>query len=91
MTIRTTTRTVTFTRPFTLRSFDDALPAGAYVVETDEEPLDSMSLPVYRRVLTILHLPAMPGHPGRTQSVTIDPDELDAALQRDRATATPGG
>lgn len=85
MTTRTTTKTVTFTRPFRLGGFDNELPAGAYEIETDEELVEGISFPVYRRILTVIHLHTLPGHPGQTQTVTIDPDDLDAALQRDAA------
>ena len=85
MTVRTTTRTVIFARPFAIAGVDRALPAGSYEVETDEELLDGLSIPAYRRMVTVIHLHADPGSPGTTQSLTIDPHELDAALQRDRA------
>jgi hypothetical protein len=84
MTIRTTKRTVIFRNPFTLASFGEALPAGDYVVETDEELLDGVSFPVYRRISTLLHLPPKPGHPGRKQALPVDPAELDAALACDQ-------
>jgi hypothetical protein len=87
MTIRTIKKTVTFRRPFVLGGFDELLPAGAYSVETDEELLEGISFPAYRRISTLIHLHAKPGHPGLTQTLTIDPNELDAALQRDEARA----
>ena len=87
MTIRTSKKTVTFTRPFVLGGFDEVLPAGAYSVETDEELVEGISFPVYRRILTLIHLHAKPGRPGLTQTLTIDPNELDAALMRDQAAA----
>jgi hypothetical protein len=87
MTTRTSKKTVTFTRPFVLRGFDEELPAGAYVVETDEELLQGISFPAYRRVSTLIYLHAKPGNPGRRQALTIDPNELDAALLRDQAPA----
>jgi hypothetical protein len=87
MTIRTSKKTVTFSRPFVLGGFDEVLPAGAYSVETDEELLDSISFPAYRRILSVIRLHAKPGHPGLTQTLTIDPNELDAALKRDQAPA----
>jgi len=37
--------------------------------------------------LTLIHLHAKPGFPGLTQTLTIDPNELDAALKRDQAPA----
>ena len=65
--------------------FDEVLPAGAYIVETDEELLQGISFPAYRRISTLIYLHAKPGNPGRRQALTIDPNELDAALMRDQA------
>lgn len=92
MTIRTSTKTVTFRRPFILGGFDEVLPAGAYGVETDEELLQGVSFPAYRRIQTLLHLNANPDQPGVSRVLTIDPDELDAVLKRDQAAAeVPAG
>ena len=92
MTTRTSKRTVTFRRPFVLGGFYEVLPAGTYNVETDEELLEGISFPVYRRILTVIDLHAKSGRPGLTQTLTIDPNELDAALERDRApTEAPVG
>jgi hypothetical protein len=82
MKIRMTKKTVTFRRPFVLGGFDEVLPAGAYSVETDEELLEGISFPAYRRILTLIHL-----HPksGLKETLEIDPLELEAALKRDQA------
>lgn len=85
MTTRTTEKTVTFRRPFSLGRFDEKLPAGDYVVETDEELLEGVSFPAYRRKLTLIYLQPSSGRPGRRQALPINPDELDAALMRDQA------
>jgi hypothetical protein len=87
VTTRTIKKTVTFMRPFILGGFDEVLPAGTYDVETDEELLHGISLPVYRRNLTLFHLHAKPGQSTLSETLTIDPDELDAALKRDQTTA----
>lgn len=92
MTVRTTRKTVTFRSAFRLGGFDlggfdELLPAGAYVVETDEEPVAGISVPAYRRKMTVIHLHTRPGHLGQTRLLTVDPRELDAALERDRALA----
>ena len=84
MTVRTSEKTVTFKRPFVLSGFDQLLTAGAYRVETDEELLDGVSFPAYQRIATLFHLDAIPGQPGVTQTLTVDPGDLDAALKRDR-------
>lgn len=89
VTTRTRSETVTFREPFTLPGLDEVLPAGAYSVETDEELLQGVSFPVYRRVLSVIRLPAEPGRPGIARSMTIDPGALAAALERDAAEAEP--
>ena len=85
MTIRTTKRTVTFKRPFVLSGLDETLPAGDYTVETDEELLEGLSFKAYKRTSAFIMLRPKSDHPGHTRTLTVDPNELDAALQRDRA------
>ena len=87
MTMRTTSRTVTFVHPFNLSGMDEEQPAGTYTVETDEELLRTSSLPAYKRVSTLMRLPARPTGTMLTQIVEVNPLELAAALTRD---AQPG-
>ena len=82
---RTSNKIVTFTRPFVLGGYDEVLPAGDYNVETEEELLEGVSFPAYHRISTLIHLHAKPGRAGLTQTLTIDPNELEAALKRDQA------
>lgn len=82
--MRTTRKTVSFSRPFKLAAFEVPLPAGDYVVEIDEEPLEGTSFAAYRRVSTFLHVHTVPGQPGIQQTLSLDPDDLDAAIKRDR-------
>lgn len=91
MTTRTKRTTVRFERPFTLAGVSGDLPAGSYDIDTDEELLDSLSFAAYRRTLTQIHLRNLPGHPGITRIVPIDPADLDRALRRDRATVGAPG
>jgi hypothetical protein len=86
MTMRTSHKTVTFTRPFSLSAIDEVQPAGTYTVETDEELLQGVSFPAYRRIATLIFLPSRPGGAFVEQVVNIDPQELEAA-QRDVASA----
>jgi hypothetical protein len=83
MTVRTTSRTVTFVHPFKLSGTDEVQPAGTYTVETDEELLQTLSLPAYRRISTLMRLPARPRGPVVTQIVEVNPLELAAVLARD--------
>ena len=83
MTGRTTSRTVTFMHPFNLSGVDEVQPAGTYAVETDEELLQTLSIPAYRRTSTLMRLPARPTGPMLTQIVEINALELAAVLARD--------
>jgi hypothetical protein len=83
MTTRSSSRTVVFTRPFRLSALDTAQPAGSYVVETEEELIQDLSFPAYRRTGAWLRLPATPGSGELDRVVNVDPAELDAALAGD--------
>lgn len=67
-------------RPFTVHGLEEKQPPGPYIVETDEERIESLSFPVYRRTATWIHLPQRPDGPGFAQVAAIDPDELDGAV-----------
>ncbi len=80
MTTRTSRTTVIFRRPFKLNGMEGEQPAGRYVVETDEELLEGLSFPAYRRVATYLTLPRRAGGVISSEMIRIDPVELDAVL-----------
>ena len=91
MAMRTSKRTVTFIRPFTLGGSGVEFPAGRYFIETDEERVDELSFPFYRRTTTLMQHIADPLRPGITETAVIDPLELEAALEADAMTdADPG-
>jgi hypothetical protein len=69
MTVRTSSKTVTFAHPFLLKGVDRILAAGDYRVVTDEELIEELSFPVYRRVATMIFVPAEACHPGRTSHI----------------------
>lgn len=83
MPTRTTSKTVTFARPFLLKGVDRTLPAGDYKVVTDEELVDGLSFAVYRRISTMIFVPAQSHRSSSTEMVTVDPDDLLAAQDRD--------
>ncbi len=87
MTIRTSRKTVTFSGPFVLNGVDETLPAGAYAVDTDEEPIEGISFLAYRRLSTWLHVGGKPGSRVLDRVIAIDPKDLNAALMRDEAPA----
>jgi hypothetical protein len=83
MATRISEKTVTFRRPFVLADLDEVLPAGDYCVETEEELIGGFSHAAYRRISTVLRLQAQSGLSHLTRAMTVDPEELDKALQRD--------
>lgn len=85
MTIRMTSKMVTFQRPFLLTGFDNVQAPGDYTVETEEEQVDAISFPVWKRNNTIIHLK----NGVTTEYQPIDPDELQEALLRDGAQEDP--
>ena len=81
MTVRTSSKTVTFA-PFLLKGVDRILAAGDYRIVTDEELIEELSFPVYRRVATMIFVPAESGS-ASVEMVTIDPQDLQAAQELD--------
>jgi hypothetical protein len=83
MIARSLTETVAFRKSFLLKGIDRLLPAGDYRVVTDEELIEGTSFPVYRRVATMIFVPA--DGASSIEMVAIDPLDLRAALDRDAA------
>jgi hypothetical protein len=50
MTPRSRSKFVVFSHPFELKGVDRILPAGDYRVVTDEELIEELSFPFYRRI-----------------------------------------
>ena len=61
MTMRTTSETVTFHRPFWLKRVNRLLPPADYRVVTDEELIEGLSFPAYHRVSTVIFVPGPSG------------------------------
>jgi len=83
MTTRTSNSIVTFNHPFELKAVDRILPPGSYRVVTDEELIDGLSFPVYRRVSTMIFVPGQPHRASSVQMIAIDPHDLSEAQERD--------
>ena len=82
---RTTTGTVTFRHSFTMEGLDGWQPAGTYVIEMEEELLQELSFPAWRRVHTAIRLPQRAGISVMEQVATVDFKALEAALAVDAA------
>jgi hypothetical protein len=83
MDTRTTHTIVRFWSTFSLPGFDAPQPPGEYLVDHDEEPIETASYLAWRRVATFIHLPAIASAGPMQQLVLIDPALLDVALEQD--------
>jgi len=81
MTLRTSSEIITFHRPFWPKGVDRLLPPADYRVVTDEELIEGLSFPAYRRVATMIFVPRQSG--SSLEMVTIDPLDLQAAQDQD--------
>src|SRR5882672_9368143 len=90
MTTRTTHKFVIFRHPFSLADGERRLPAGSYEVITDEELIEGLSFPVYRRVGTMMLVPGQ-SRQASVEMLSIDPSVLTAAIESDArdVSATP--
>ena len=76
---RTTSKLVTFRRPFTLSGLDGIQPSGSYMVLREEVMLDTLSFIGWRQTGCVIVL----RQNGGEEHVAIDPQELREALVRD--------
>jgi|HubBroStandDraft_6_1064221.scaffolds.fasta_scaffold855924_2 hypothetical protein len=81
MMTRTHRTTSAFARPFRLRGVDRVLPPGSYDIVTEEELIEGLSFPVYRRVSTVIFVPGQSA--SMIEMVAIDPLDLAAAQGED--------
>ena len=78
--MRTTRTVLVFDSAFRLKALGRELPAGSYTIETDEELIEGLSFPAYRRA-GLDHLRA---HPSRRLGVGRDPAHRACGAGRGR-------
>lgn len=83
MTMRTRRETVTFKHPVRINGIERLLPAGAYEVVTDEEMIEGLSFPSFRRVATMIMVPGAPPHHHSVEMLTVSSIDLADAQHRD--------
>ena len=88
MTIRSRRETVTFRHPFRIRGVDRVLPAGSYEVITGEEAIEGLSFAAFRRVATMIEVPAEVGRAIELISIgsvdLSDAQRIDASAPDER-------
>lgn len=84
MLTRTQREQLVFRHPFRLKGWYTDQPAGSYMVETEEELIEGLSFPAYRRVSTTLTR-AVAGHTSGGEAIPVEPQELERLQQADQA------
>jgi hypothetical protein len=83
MTTRTRRETIYFRHPFNMKGVDRLLPAGPYEIVTDEEMIEGLSFPCFRRVATMIMVPGAAAHPAAMEMVSISSVDLSDAQRTD--------
>ena len=86
MTTRSRRETVHFKHPFRIKGIDRLLAPGAYEVITDEELIEGLSFPSFRRGATMIMVPAAAPRSSAMEMISIGSVDLSDA-QRDDASA----
>jgi hypothetical protein len=83
MTTRTRRETVTFKHPAHIKGVERTIPAGSYEVITDEEMIEGISFPCYRRVATMIVVPGERPHQSSMEMISIGSIDLSDAQRID--------
>jgi hypothetical protein len=83
MLTRTQRSTLVFAHPFRLATEARLQPAGTYIVETEEELVEGLSFPAYRRIAMTITLQSAPAGTV-VQALSVDPSDLGRAQDADQ-------
>ena len=83
MTMRSRRETINFKHPFRIKGIDRLLPPGPYEVITDEEMIEGLSFASFRRVATMIMVPAAAPRTSTMEMISVGPVELSDAQRID--------
>jgi hypothetical protein len=89
MTMRSRRETFHFRHPFRIKGIDRLLSPGAYEVITDEEMIEGLSFPCFRRVATMMMVPGAAPNRASMEMISIssvdlsDAQRIDASASRE--------
>ena len=75
--------TLVFARPFSVNGEVWRQPAGTYIVATEEELLEGLSFPAYRRIAMTITLQSAPAGTV-VQALSVNPEDLARVHDADR-------
>ena len=83
MTTRSRRETVHFRHPFRIKGIDRELPPGAYEIVTDEEMIEGLSFPCFRRVATMIMVPGVSPRLSSMEMISISSVDLSDSQRID--------
>jgi hypothetical protein len=83
MTMRSRRETLSFKHPFRIKGIDRLLSAGDYEIITDEEMIEGLSFPSFRRVATMIMVPGAPPRSSSIEMISISSIDLSDAQRHD--------
>jgi len=83
MTTRSRRETVHFKHSFRIGGVDRLLPPGAYEVITDDEMIEGLSFPCFRRVATLMMIPGAAPRSSTMEMISISSVDLSDARRAD--------
>ena len=83
MTTRTRRETIHFSHPFRIKGIDRQLAPGAYEIITDEEMIEGLSFPCFRRVATMIMVPGAAPRHSSMEMISISSIDLSDAQRID--------
>jgi hypothetical protein len=86
MTTRSRREHIIFKHSFRIRGIERELAAGTYEVVTDDEMIEGLSFPCFRRVATMIMVPAAAPHGASIEMISISPLDLSHARDTDART-----
>ena len=83
MTTRSRRETITFLHPFRIKGIERLLRPGAYEVITDEEMIEGLSFASFRRLATMIMVPAATPRTSTMEIISITSVDLAEAQRID--------
>jgi hypothetical protein len=90
MNTRTKETELTFAYPFTLESLFEPLEPGTYRLIEDQELIEGLSFPAYKRVATHLEIPAISVSTGKRQYLQVSREEIYRVFALDAERSNKG-
>jgi hypothetical protein len=87
MTTRSRREQIIFKHSFRIKGIERELAAGTYEVVTDDEMIEGLSFPCFRRLATMIMVPGASPHSSSIEMISINP--LDLATARDGDARAP--